>query len=48
MSDKNLDDAGRWRSKTVAFRVSPEEADLYRPYRPPRRGSRMGLERNWV
>lgn len=28
MSDKNLDDAGRWRSKTVAFRVSPEEADL--------------------
>ena len=28
MSDKNLDDAGRWRSKTVAFRVSPEEAGL--------------------
>lgn len=28
MSDKNLDDAGRWRSKTVAFRVSPEKADL--------------------
>ena len=28
MSDKNLGDAGRWRSKTVAFRVSPEEADL--------------------
>ena len=28
MSNKNLDDAGRWRSKTVAFRVSPEEADL--------------------
>lgn len=28
MSDKNLDDGGRWRSKTVAFRVSPEEADL--------------------
>lgn len=28
MSDKNLDVAGRWRSKTVAFRVSPEEAGL--------------------
>lgn len=28
MSNKNLDDAGRWRSKTVVFRVSPEEAGL--------------------
>ena len=28
MSNKNLDEAGRWRSKTVAFRVSPEEAGL--------------------
>lgn len=25
MSAKNLDNHGRWRSKTVAFRVSPEE-----------------------
>lgn len=25
MSAKNLDEQGRWRSKTVAFRVSPEE-----------------------
>lgn len=24
--DKNLDCKGRWRNKTVAFRVSPEEA----------------------
>ncbi len=24
--DRNLDCKGRWRSKTVAFRVSPEEA----------------------
>ena len=24
--EKNLDSKGRWRSKTVAFRVSPEEA----------------------
>ena len=28
MSAKNLDRQGRWRSKTVAFRVSPEEAEL--------------------
>ena len=26
--DKNLDCKGRWRNKTVAFRVSPEEAEL--------------------
>ena len=26
--DKNLDYKGRWRNKTVAFRVSPEEAEL--------------------
>ena len=26
--DKNLDDKGRWRNKTVAFRVSEEEAKL--------------------
>ena len=25
MSAKSLDDQGRWRNKTVAFRVSPEE-----------------------
>jgi uncharacterized protein (DUF1778 family) len=25
MSEKNLDKQGRWRNKTVAFRVSPEE-----------------------
>lgn len=25
MSAKNLDQKGRWRNKTVAFRVSPEE-----------------------
>lgn len=25
MSKKNLDRKGRWRSKTIAFRVSPEE-----------------------
>ena len=25
MSEKNYDRKGRWRSKTVAFRVSPEE-----------------------
>ncbi len=24
--DKNLDCKGRWRNKTVAFRVSPKEA----------------------
>ena len=26
--DKNLDYKGRWRNKTVAFRVSEEEAKL--------------------
>ncbi|WP_405373545.1 plasmid mobilization protein [Pseudobutyrivibrio sp.] len=25
MSEKNIDKKGRWRSKTIAFRVSPEE-----------------------
>ena len=25
MSAKNMDSQGRWRNKTVAFRVSPEE-----------------------
>ena len=28
MSVKNLDKYNRWRSKTVAFRLSPEEADM--------------------
>lgn len=28
MSAKNLDQRGRWRSKTVAFRVSPEEDEM--------------------
>ena len=28
MSAKNLDYQGRWRSRTVAFRVSPEEDEL--------------------
>ena len=28
MSYKNLDDRGRFRSRTIAFRVSPEEGDL--------------------
>ena len=28
MSEKNVDKHNRWRSKTVAFRMSPEEADL--------------------
>lgn len=27
MSEKSLDRKGRWRNKTVAFRVSPEEWD---------------------
>jgi hypothetical protein len=27
MSQKNLDQNGRWRSRTIAFRVSPEEND---------------------
>lgn len=25
MSEKNLDNHGRWRNKTIAFRVTPEE-----------------------
>ena len=25
MSNKNRDDKNRWRNKTIAFRVSPEE-----------------------
>ena len=32
MSEKNLDPQGRMRSKTVAFRRSPEEADLLQRY----------------
>ncbi len=32
MSEKNLDAQGRMRSKTVAFRMSPEEADLLQRY----------------
>ena len=28
MSHKNRDDKNRWRNKTIAFRVSPEENDL--------------------
>ena len=28
MSEKNRDRQGRWRSKTIAFRVSPEEDEL--------------------
>ena len=32
MSEKNLDPQGRMRSKTVAFRMSPEEADLLQRY----------------
>lgn len=28
MSHKNIDQQGRWRNKTVAFRVSPEEDAL--------------------
>ena len=28
MSAKNLDKHNHWRSKTVAFRMSPEEADM--------------------
>ena len=27
MSAKNLDNCNRWRNKTVAFRVSPEESE---------------------
>ena len=29
MSKKNKDDKNRWRNRTVAFRVSPEEAAEY-------------------
>lgn len=32
MSAKNRDNHNRWRNKTVAFRVSPEEADLLDTY----------------
>lgn len=32
MSEKNLDPQGRMRSKTVAFRMSPEETDLLQRY----------------
>lgn len=32
MSEKNLDHRGRWRNKTVAFRVSKEEWDLIESY----------------
>lgn len=32
MSEKNLDPQGRMRSKTVAFRMSPEGADLLQRY----------------
>lgn len=32
MSEKNLDPQGRMRSKTVAFRMSPEEANLLQRY----------------
>ena len=32
MSAKNLDEHNRWRSKTVAFRVSPEESDMLDKY----------------
>ncbi len=28
MSDKNRDEHNRWRNRQVAFRLSPEEADL--------------------
>lgn len=28
MSQKNRDQQGRWRSKTIAFRVSPEEDEI--------------------
>lgn len=28
MSEKARDDLGRWRSKTIAFRISPEENQL--------------------
>lgn len=32
MSAKNLDDHNRWRNRQVAFRLSPEEADLLDAY----------------
>lgn len=32
MSEKRLDKKGRWRSKDVAFRLSPEEAALLDKY----------------
>ncbi len=32
MSKKNLDRKGRWRSKTIAFRVSPEENEQINRY----------------
>ena len=32
MSEKSLDPQGRMRSKTIAFRMSPEEADLLQRY----------------
>ncbi len=32
MSAKNLDDHNRWRNRQVAFRLSPEEADLLDTY----------------
>lgn len=32
MSHKNLDKHGRWRSKTIAFRVSPQENDTINAY----------------
>ncbi len=32
MSTRNLDGQGRWRSKTIAFRISPEENLLLERY----------------
>ncbi len=32
MSTRNLDGQGRWRSKTIAFRISPEENELLEHY----------------
>ena len=32
MSVKNLDTHNRWRNRQVAFRLSPEEADLLDTY----------------
>lgn len=32
MSAKNLDNRNRWRNRQVAFRLSPEEADLLDTY----------------